>query len=336
MDNPFNTNNERKKKKKKAAARAAATAEQARLAEAAKLTTTGQGSGNVLSGTVEEQKGQLAGLNLAGMGYGQGLAQTGQDIQGIKKKFAERSAQSGADPVSAAIMGQKQSALAAGQRNLQASGVKGAAAAGALESIGRQKDADIAASLYGQQKASLADERNLASNMLSGTVSTMQGEKAANIRLPNAPTQDSGTFYICTMLRSKNLMTKKESLIMTKFMIKSLITGADFSLWYFKHGKKAVERAEAEGFDWSKVKKQFVDDIITLLKQDKFKEAQSLYGKNAGEFCTQFGAKGFKESFTVPKLSGIFKIHKVLLIEPCRNWIIKNLFNIPRILKVSI
>ena len=291
------------------------------------------GKGNILSGSEEEQAGQLAGLNVGNIGYGQGLGKTGEDIQRVKELQRQRTAQSGGDPVSAAIMGQKAGSQAVAQRQMAASGVKGGAAAGAVEAIGRQKDAEIAASLYGQQRQSIADERSLAGNMLSGQTALMQGEKAANVQLPSAPSGGGGTIYICTMLRAKNLMTKKESLIMTKFMIKSLITGADFSLWYFKHGKKAVERAEEAGFNWAEVKKDFVDDIIELLKQEKFKEAQSLYARRAGDLCTSFGAEGFKDSFTVPRISGIFKIYKVLTIEPCKKWLVSNFFNIPRILR---
>jgi hypothetical protein len=294
---------------------------------------SGRSTDSVLSGTEAEQEGQLAGLNLGTMAYGQGLKQTGQDIQGVKKRLQERSAQSGADPVSAAIMGQKASSMALAQRSNLAGGMKGAAAAASAEAIGRQKDDEIRRSLYGQQQQSIADERSLLGNMISGQTSLMQGEKAANVQLPSAPSGGGGTIYICTMLRAKNLMTKKESLIMTKFMIKSLITGADFSLWYFKHGKKAVERAEEAGFNWAEVKKDFVDDIIELLKQEKFKEAQSLYARRAGDLCTSFGAEGFKDSFTVPRISGIFKIYKVLTIEPCKKWLVSNFFNIPRILR---
>jgi hypothetical protein len=122
-------------------------------------------------------EGRQRGLDLAKLGYGQGLEETGKDIQGIKRRLQERSAQS--DPISEAIRSQKSGALASGQRNLAASGVKGGAAAGALEEIGRKQDANIAASLYGQQRQSLTDERSLASNMLSGTTSLMFGSEGA-------------------------------------------------------------------------------------------------------------------------------------------------------------
>lgn len=182
-----------------------------RKSQAEQVLSTGKPQGSILTGSEAEQQGQLAGLNLAALGYGQGLQQTGQEIQGVKKKMQERTAQSGADPVSAAIMGQKQSALAGAQRSLQASGAKGAAAAGALEAVGRQRDADIAASLYGQQRTSLLDEKSLLSNILGGTVGLMQGEKAANIPQPAAPMQDQrgmlGT-VICTELYRQGCMDK--------------------------------------------------------------------------------------------------------------------------------
>lgn len=323
-------------KRKAAKAAEAAARQQGRNAQEQQLLTSGQATGSILSGSEAEQAGQLAGLNIANIGYGQGLAQTGQDIQGIKKKIQERTAQSGADPVSAAIMGQRAGAVANAQRNLQASGVKGAAAAGAVESIARQKDADIAASLYGQQRTSIADERSMLSNILGGTTSLMQGERAANIPQPGAPTQNSGTSFICTMLRSKGLMSAKESLIMTKFMLKSLIPRSDFFVWYFKHGKHAVERADKAGFDWSEIKKEFVDDIISLIKEGKFVEAQNLYAGRTGDFCTAFGAKGFEEKMASERFVAMFNFPRLFFIGNCQQWLKANFLNIPRILKVSI
>lgn len=153
-------------------------------------------------------EGRQRGLDLAKLGYGQGLEETGKDIQGIKGRLQERSAQS--DPISEAIRSQKSGALASGQRNLAASGVKGGAAAGALEEIGRKQDANIAASLYGQQRQSLADERSLASNMLSGTTSLMFGsEGAANAaNMPEAPSAGGmfGSTVICTELYKQGYM----------------------------------------------------------------------------------------------------------------------------------
>jgi hypothetical protein len=161
--------------------------------------------GSILSGSYAEKEGQLAGLNLAGIGYGQGLEETGQDISSIRERLKARSA--GADPISEAIRSQKSGAMASAQRNLAAAGVKGGAGVGALEEIGRKQDADVAASLYGQQRQSLMDERSLASNTLSGTVGLMQGEKAANVKMPNAP-EPSGMLgtVICTELHRQGLM----------------------------------------------------------------------------------------------------------------------------------
>lgn len=171
----------------------------------------GQPTGSVLSGTEAEQQGQLAGLNLGAIGYGQGLAQTGQDIQNVKKLMQARTAQGGADPVTAAIMGQKQSAQAQARRSLAGTGARGTAMAGAIEAVGRQKDQDIAASLYGQQRQSIQDERSLLSNILGGTTSLMQGEKAANVQLPSAPSGGGGFMgtVICTELFNQGYLSKE-------------------------------------------------------------------------------------------------------------------------------
>lgn len=163
-----------------------------RNAQAKQLLETGQPTGSVLSGTEAEQQGQLAGLNLGATAYGQGLGQTGKDVQGVIQQMKARAAQSGGDPVSAAIMGQKQSAQAQARRSLAGTGARGTAMAGALESIGRQQDQRIAESLYGQQRQSIQDLRNVLGNIISGTTSLMQGEKAANVAQPSLPKEQKG------------------------------------------------------------------------------------------------------------------------------------------------
>lgn len=167
----------------------------------------GKKTGSILSGSPEEQRRQIAGLNLGNVIYGQGLGQAGEDVQRIKEQLRARSELSGADPVTAAIMQQKGSAQAAARREMRQAGVKGMAAAGALESIGKQKDSEIAASLYGQQRQSLADERNMLSNIISGQTGLMFGEKAAAQQLPAAPS-GGGMFgtVICTELYRQGYM----------------------------------------------------------------------------------------------------------------------------------
>lgn len=165
---------------------------------------------SILSGSLEEQKGQLAGLNLGNLGYGQSLGETGSDIQRVRALQKQRTEQSGGDPVSAAIMGQKAGQVAGAQRGLAASGVKGGTAQGAISNISRAADADIAASLYGQQRQSISDERSLASNTLAGQTSLMQGEKAANVQMPAAPQASSWTdSVICTELHRQGLLSNE-------------------------------------------------------------------------------------------------------------------------------
>jgi hypothetical protein len=170
--------------------------------------SSGASQGTVsVAGTRQEQESQLAGMENASTGYGQGLATTGQDIQRIKELQRGRTDQSGGDPVSAAIMGQRQGAMANAQRNLASSGVKGGIAANAVANVGLQQDQQIAASLYGQQRQSIADERSLASNTLAGTVAMMQGGKAegTTASMPSAPS-GGGMTVICTELYRQGIM----------------------------------------------------------------------------------------------------------------------------------
>jgi hypothetical protein len=169
----------------------------------------GIGGGSV-SGTQKEKEAELTGFEQAYMGYGQGLGQTGQDIQRIKALQQARTDQSGGDATSAAIMGQKMAAMANAQRNLASSGVKGGAASAAIANVERQQNQDIATSLYGQQRQSIADERSLAGNTLAGTVAMSQGQKGTGTAgdMPNAP-EMGGMFgtVICTELYRQGIMS---------------------------------------------------------------------------------------------------------------------------------
>jgi hypothetical protein len=157
-------------------------------------------------------KGEEHGYALAKDAYGQDLKSTGQDISRIRDLQKQRTMQSGGDPVSAAIMGQKQGAMANAQRGLAASGVKGGAAAGAIANVERQQNQDIAASLYGQQRQSIADERILAGNTIAGTVALGQGEKGmANASRMPASVETGGMgvagTVICTELHRQGIMS---------------------------------------------------------------------------------------------------------------------------------
>lgn len=165
----------------------------------------GEQSGTILSGTAKEQEGQLAGLNTANIIYGQGLGQTGQDVQDLLKQYKERAAQGGGDPVTAAIMGQKAGAVAGAQRQMAQQGVKGGAAIGAVDELSRKRDQEIASSLYGQQRQSLGDVKGMVSNIISGSTALMQGEKAANVQQPSAP-KDTGITVICGELHRQGYM----------------------------------------------------------------------------------------------------------------------------------
>ena len=177
-------------------------------------------TGITLSGTPEEKAGELAGLERAGLGYGQNLGQTGEDIQRLKRLQQARTEQSGADPVSAAIMSQKQGALANAQRTAGASGVKGGTLQGILSGVEKEQNQSIAASLYGQARQSIADERSMASNMLAGTEAMSQGGKATGTaqNMPKAPDTD-GLCVICTELHRQGIMSLELYLIDTNYGI---------------------------------------------------------------------------------------------------------------------
>lgn len=123
----------------------------------------------------------------------------------------------------------------------------------------------------------------------------------AQVAASNGPSS-----FICTALREAGLMSPRETLAMTEFMLASVIDRGDFFAWYFGTGKEAIEVAKQQKFDFSLIKKQYVDEIRTVLEKEGLEAAQSLYIERAGQFCVQFlGADcGYKHSMAQP---GLFK-----------------------------
>lgn len=189
----------------------------------------------MLSGTAKESAGQLAGMYTAQAGYGQGISQTAEDIQRVRNLQRARTEQAGSDPVSSAIMAQKAGQVANAQRNAAQSGVKGGASMGAISGIERAANTDIAASLYGQQAKSIADERSMASNMLAGTTGLMYGEKAANVKAPSTP-DTGGMSVICTELHRQGIMPTELYLIDTHFGVALSIRNPDLMIGYHWFG----------------------------------------------------------------------------------------------------
>lgn len=163
-----------------------------------------------LSGSLDELEQAQSGLELAGTGYGQNLFDIGKDIQRVKE--LQRSRTEGTDAISQRMKNEKAGNLAMLQRQMAQSGVRGPAGARALDEVARKKDADIAASLYGQQAQNIAQERTLASNMLAGTTALMQGSRAQGTaaNMPKAPEASGflGT-VICTELYNQGYYSKE-------------------------------------------------------------------------------------------------------------------------------
>ncbi len=195
---------EKKRRKQEAADRISQTGQNARVGEVLK----GGGNEDIIFGTRQEREGQLAGLQTGNIAYGQGLGQTGQDIQGVKRDYESLYAGASTNPIVAAIQGQKAGAMANANRQSAASGIKGSAAANISQSVGNQKDQDIAAAMSGIQNQALGARRSMASNMVGGQTGLMYGSKAEGTakNMPQAP-DSGGMSVVCTELHRQGLMS---------------------------------------------------------------------------------------------------------------------------------
>jgi hypothetical protein len=99
---------------------------------------------------------------------------------------------------------------------------------------------------------------------------------------------NSGSSFICTALRDDGLMSRRETALMTKFMLGGLFARADFFAWYFRHGKQAIELARRQNFDFSRIKHEYVDEILAEMEKNGVEAAQDMYIRRAGRFVMQF------------------------------------------------
>jgi hypothetical protein len=130
-----------------------------------------------------------------------------------------------------------------------------------------------------------------------------------------------GSSFICSALRRYGHLSTKEAIKLTTFMLKSVLTRADFFAWYFTQGKAAVDKLEAQGFDFGKLRQAFATEILETLEHD-LTAAQNEYIAKSGKLCTEvLGECGYKESMAQPGLmKSIVKIPKVFALPSTWKW----------------
>ena len=156
-----------------------------------------------VGGSEKERVGAAVGLNRGQLLYGQNMAETGQDIQGVKSGLKSRV--EGSDPVTEAIKQQAGQSRASTARQFAGRGVAGGVAASGIEQSARQKDIDIAASLYGQNRQNLKDYGNLVGNIAGqqGALEMSYMGMGTASDQPNPPSYGGGLMggtVICTEL----------------------------------------------------------------------------------------------------------------------------------------
>lgn len=235
-------------------------------------------------GTPEEIAAGQAGLNQASILYGRDVYGIGEDISRVRDIYRQRMEQSGADPQTAAVLGQVGSASARASRELAKSGVKGGVAAKAIAGITAQKEAEARESLYGQQGQTAQAFGRLTGNSLAGTVGLMKGSQAEQGQLPQYnPSGMFGLSAICTELYVQGKMPYN-------------VYVADM-----KYGHKlSMERPEVlEGYHlWAKplVRLMRKSQLFTnLIKYPALSWANHIAGIKPslfGSFCQTFGEAG--------------------------------------------
>lgn len=201
----------------------------------------GQSKPLTLAGTPEEQAKALQGLNLAQILYGQNIQQTGKDVQKLRNLFMQRMA--GTDPVSAAVMAQKQGALAGARGQMAQQGIKGGAALKAQDAVARQQNAQIQSSLYGQQGQAAQALRGMTGGAISGAAGLMFGSQAQGTEVPKMEAPSSGGLgtVLCTELYEQGILDKTTYLKDSAYGRQVLMTSPEVIIGYHFWAKPIVK-----------------------------------------------------------------------------------------------
>jgi len=216
-----------------------------------------------------------------------------------------------------------------------------------LESAGMQRESfkDFAKAQAGVTNfdlAQVAKEKSAVLGAGSGVAQLGQAERAgqaaaaAQIQAAQASRGGGGgTSFVCSALREKGLMSKEESMGMFNFMLESLIgKNAQFWAWYFYNGYDlAMAMLERSDIDWNEVKKESVEDVLNLVKENKKDEARILYGKAIMKYAKLCGFNMpefiVKPTYlTLPLLPLIFLMPKTIKFIKSRGFfrLTKNFF----------
>lgn len=268
----------------------------------------------------------------------QGISQAGATGQ---RDLQARLARMG---VRGGMAGQQMSSLIA-QQSQQRAGVERDLF---LESAGIQRQAfkDFAKSQAAVTNFDLQQQAKEKAALLGAGTSISQlgqaeraGQAAANAQIQAAKHQSAGgggdTSFVCSALREKGLMSKEESMGMFNFMLESLIgKNAQFWVWYFYNGYDlAMAMLERNDIDWNEVKKESVEDVLNLVKENKKDEARVLYGKAIMKYAKLCGFNmpefTVKPTYlTLPLLPLIFLMPKTIKFIKSRGFfkLTKNFF----------
>jgi hypothetical protein len=149
----------------------------------------------------------------------------------------------------------------------------------------------------GNQIANTQSANTWNQNLYGQQMGAWGASKNADALAKSAKGPSIGISYICGALKVRGLITKKEYKLMSTFLKKALLTRPDFVLWYWKHAPKAVALATQQNYDFSQIKKKFVDDVILIQALHGLTGAQDWYGTQAGDFIKMFTGEDMPVQF---------------------------------------
>lgn len=133
----------------------------------------------------------------------------------------------------------------------------------------------------------------------------------ANQQQANATRQSGGgSSYLCRELMFQGLMSKKESVILTKVCIYGTINYSHGAAWYLKEAPRIVELLYNHKTNWKDLHKEFVTDVIECYRKVGIDAATRMYIERIGELFQDVtsGSSGYKRSFLTPSKGGLIKI----------------------------
>ena len=161
-------------------------------------------------------------------------------------------------------------------------------------------------------------------NLLGTERNSIRQEQAANLlAFQEKSSGGGGTSFLCTHLRSKGLMSNKESLDMFSIMIKAVILKPRFLFWYLNNMKPVVDSLNMSIEALYALKRVSVNAVLEEKKCKGIVAASDMYIDVIANIAISHNIEVPSNLKTGSLLSVVRYLPKIIVLKSTRSYIIK-------------